>query len=42
MLLSQPILQKDLSWFVEKAGELRYPPYKSNLTNLMRKLTVNR
>jgi len=38
----KPILKKDLGWFTEKLGEMRYPPYNVKTTSLMRTLTVNR
>ena len=40
--MAQPILKKDLGWFTEKLGEMRYPPYNVKTTSLMRTLTVNR
>ena len=38
----QPILKRDLTWFAEKLGELRYPPYSTKTANIMRNITKNR
>jgi len=38
----KPILKKELSWFIEKLGEMRYPPYDEKMINMIRTLTKNR
>ena len=39
---TQPVLKRDLTWFAEKLGELRYPPYNTKAANIMRNITKNR
>ena len=38
----QPVLKRDLTWFAEKLGEMRYPPYNTKTANMMRNITKNR
>jgi len=38
----KPVLKRELTWFAEKLGELRYPPYHTKTANIMRNITRNR